>query len=109
MVSLNTEIANEGVASPYWGNLDAVGFFYIEPIEGDKEEKKLLKIVGANAPAILYSASRELYLFLAGRGPWLPLQWPTVHFADQELTSVGKDGEEEGHKATTNTGSDTEK
>ena len=68
---------------PYYGNIEVVGIFQMTPLPDDDEhESKARRIVGANCPAILFSAAREMFLIICGRGPWPAPQWPTVHFQD---------------------------
>lgn len=63
---------------------DLVGFF-----EVDKElnEEKIGDVVAANAPAILYSAARELILLITGRGPFPPFALPSASFIDETPSS----------------------
>jgi len=83
-VTLAVEMDGEkNELSPYFGEVEVVGMFRHAPVKGDdKDETRLRKIIGANAPAVLYSAAREMYLLVAGRGPWPAALWPTVHFQD---------------------------
>jgi preprotein translocase subunit SecB len=68
----------------YLITVELVGFF-----EVDKElpEDKIADVVAANAPAILYSAARELILLVTGRGPFPPFALPSVTFIDETPSS----------------------
>jgi len=83
-VTLTVDLDGEkNLLSPYTGKIEAVGVFRHAPVEDDDEdESKLRTIIGASAPAVLYSAAREMYLVVAGRGPWPAAIWPAVHFRD---------------------------
>ncbi|MDQ7010640.1 MAG: hypothetical protein Q9M29_02350 [Mariprofundaceae bacterium] len=73
----------ESERCPYQGSMEVVGLFRLPPVTGDDEhETKARRIIGANAPALLFSAAREMFLIVCGRGPWPAPQWPTVHFRD---------------------------
>jgi len=69
--------------SPYVAQIEVAGLFRHAPVDDDDEdESQLRRIIGASAPAILFSAAREMYMIVASRGPWFPEVWPTVHFRD---------------------------
>jgi len=74
----------------YLISVELVGFF-----EVDKEwpDDKIGDVVAANAPAILYSAAREIILLVTGRGPFPPFALPSASFVD-ETPSAKKRAEE---------------
>lgn len=67
-----------------------VGFFEIDK---DVPEGRIEDVIAANAPAILYSAARELVLLVTGRGPYPPLSLPSATFID-ETPSAQKHSEQ---------------
>lgn len=62
---------------PYKIALQIVGIFAINP---EPMPTNLERLITVNGASILYSAARELVLLLTGRGPWSPLQLPTINF-----------------------------
>jgi preprotein translocase subunit SecB len=70
--------------APYYIEAELVGFF-----EADKTipEDKIADLMTANAPAILYSAARELILLITGRGPFPPFSLPSATFIDETPSS----------------------
>ncbi len=67
---------------PYRINLHSVGTFtFANAGLQDAEKARLLAVTGVS---ILYSQAREYLLMLTARGPWGPLQLPTVSFIDSE-------------------------
>jgi len=70
--------------------VELVGFFEI-----DKElpEDRIADVVAANAPAILYSAAREIILLMTGRGPFPPFALPSATFIDETPSSKRKAAE----------------
>jgi preprotein translocase subunit SecB len=74
--------AGEGTLG-YRGEVVFAGIFTIAGMEND--EPMTLRILAANAPALLYSAARELVLTLTSRGPGSPVVLPTVNFTDIDL------------------------
>jgi preprotein translocase subunit SecB len=58
---------------PYEFNLSLVGFFEID----DPKQKDIVYI---NAPAMLYSAAREIIASITGRGPWGSVILPSINF-----------------------------
>jgi preprotein translocase subunit SecB len=58
---------------PYDFNLSLVGFFEVD-------DPKRKDIVYINAPAMLYSAAREIIVTITGRGPWGSVILPSVNF-----------------------------
>ena len=62
---------------PYEFSINIVGFF---EIVSELPESKLKILVSFNAPAMLYSAAREIIANVSGRGPWGPFLLPTVSF-----------------------------
>jgi len=83
---------------PYEGVMEAVGLFKFPNGSKALDEKKVLQIIGANGPAILYTAARELFLTVAGRGPWEPPCWPAVNFVDTKLEKVEANKPRKGRK-----------
>lgn len=71
---------------PYIVDLEAVGFFRVEPA-ASKEKAPFL--VQANGGAILYSAAREYLLVVTSRGPWPPITLPTTNFLSAAKFSRG--------------------
>lgn len=70
-----TPQADENV--PYGFSLSIVGFFKVH----DKYPKdKMEQLVHFNAPAILFSAAREVLATMTGRGPWGTILLPSVNF-----------------------------
>jgi len=94
-VTLTVELdAEKNEFAPYVGGIEVVGMFRHPPIEDDdKDETKLRRIIGATTPAILYSAAREMYLMVAGRGPLPAALLPTVHFRDTIPISANESNE----------------
>lgn len=74
---------------------ELIGFFEVDK---EMEEEKIGDVVAANAPAILYSAARELILLVTGRGPFPPFPLPSAHFIDE--TPSAKKRAEETRKAS---------
>ena len=76
--------ATEKKFCPYLIEAELVGFF-----EADKSisDDKVEDIVAANAPALLYSAARELVLLVTGRGPFPPFCLPSATFIDHTPSS----------------------
>lgn len=68
----------------YLISAELVGFFEVD--KGLPEEV-IGDVVAANAPAILYSAARELILLVTGRGPFPPFSLPSATFIDETPTS----------------------
>jgi preprotein translocase subunit SecB len=66
---------------PYEFNINVIGFF---EISSKLPESEVENMVGFNAPAMLYSAAREIIANISGRGPWGPFLLPTVSFMPQK-------------------------
>lgn len=64
---------------PYSFDITLVGFFSVTEIV---PEERINTVFDANAPAVLYSAAREVMAATLGRGPFRPLLLPAVHFLD---------------------------
>lgn len=82
IVEISISVAGkEGMpVAPYRINLHCVGTFaFSDATISDVEKERLLAVTGAS---ILYSQAREYLLMLTARGPWGPLQLPTVSFID---------------------------
>lgn len=92
-LKINSTPAEKNSCS-YTATVDLLGFF-----EVDKSfpEEKIGDIVSSNAPALLYSAARELILLVTGRGPFPPLSLPCSTFIDE--TPSAKKRAEESKKA----------
>ncbi len=93
-VTLSIDLSGkENENCPYHGKMEVVGLFRVQPVsEDDEKETKVRRIIGANGPAVLFSAAREMFLIICGRGPWPVPQWPTVHFKD----TIPEEDEEDG-------------
>ena len=78
----------------YVVSMELIGFF---EVDNDLPEDRIGDVVAANAPAILYSAARELILLITGRGPFPPLSLPSATFIDETPSSKKK--AEEAQKA----------
>lgn len=65
-------------------SVELVGFFEVEK---ELPEEQIGDVVVANAPAILYSAARELILLVTGRGPFPPFPLPSASFIDETPSS----------------------
>jgi preprotein translocase subunit SecB len=82
IVELGISVAGKenSPAPPYRINLHSVGTFtFANAGMPDVEKACLLRVTGVS---ILYSQAREYLLMLTARGPWGPLQLPTVSFID---------------------------
>lgn len=64
----------------YTFRVELVGFYEVSK-EYPAEKSEMM--VRANGPALLYSAARELIAMLTGRGPFKPVNLPTVTFIDE--------------------------
>src|SRR5215213_4988177 len=65
--------------SPYNFDITLIGYFQVdEAYPADKAEL----LVHANAPALLYSAAREILAIVTGRGPFPALVLPSATFLD---------------------------
>jgi len=74
-------------AGAYVATIELIGFF---EVDNDLPEGRIGDVVAANAPAILYSAARELILLITGRGPFSPLSLPSATFIDETPSSQKK-------------------
>ena len=63
----------------YFIDIELVGFF---EMHSSVPSEKVPALVAANAPALLFSAARELVMLITGRGPLPPLCLPSVTFVD---------------------------
>jgi preprotein translocase subunit SecB len=70
--------------APYHIEAELVGFFEAEKTV---PEDNIADLITANAPAILYSAARELILLITGRGPFPPFSLPSATFIDETPSS----------------------
>ena len=64
----------------YSFHVEVVGFYEVSK---NYPEEKAEALVRANGPALLYSAARELIATLTCRGPFAPVNLPTVTFIDE--------------------------
>ena len=78
-LQLNCEPAERNTGA-YVVTMELIGFF---EVDNDLPEDRIGDVVAANAPAILYSAARELILLITGRGPFPPLSLPSATFIDE--------------------------
>lgn len=62
---------------PYELEVEAVGFFSVNP---NFEHPDMDRLVQVNGASLLYSAAREYVMTVTGRGPWGPFLLPTVNF-----------------------------
>lgn len=70
-------LADKNDNTPYEFNLMIVGFFEVVK---DYPKEKAESLVHINAPALLYSAAREIIATITGRCPWGTILLPTVNF-----------------------------
>lgn len=78
-VSLELKLLPTGKeTTPYTGEFHAVGFFRVAD---DWPEERIMQLVEANGPALLYGALREMVISLTSRGPWPALTLESVTFA----------------------------
>jgi len=66
---------------PYEFSINVIGFF---EIDSKLPASKIEPLIRFNAPAMLYSAAREIIANVSGRGPWGPFLIPTVSFLPQK-------------------------
>jgi len=83
-LQLNCEPVEKN-AGAYVVSMELIGLF---EVDNDLAEDRIGDVVAANAPAILYSAARELILLITGRGPFPPLSLPSATFIDETPTSI---------------------
>jgi len=71
---------DEAGCPEYTFEIQVVGLFVV-----DKEfpAERTENMVRANGPAVLFSAVREMVANLTARGPFAPVQLPTVTFVDE--------------------------
>jgi len=62
---------------PYTAEIETVGFFAVPDLQ--KEQFDIDKLVKITGGAILYSAAREQILSITARGPFPPMQLPTIN------------------------------
>jgi len=82
-LQLNCEPVDKNAGS-YVVSMELIGFF---EVDNELSEDRIGDVVAANAPAILYSAARELILLITGRGPFPPLALPSATFIDETPSS----------------------
>lgn len=66
----------------YTFHAEVVGFYEVSKSFPEEKAEALVRI---NGPALLYSAARELIATLTGRGPFAPVNLPTVTFIDEAV------------------------
>lgn len=71
--------------------IELVGFF---EVENGYPENQIGDMVAANAPAVLYSAARELLILITGRGPFPIFSLPCATFIDETPSAKKKLAEE---------------
>lgn len=73
---------------PYSFKVSLVGYFHVDAAM--KEDADANALVYANAPAILFSAAREMLALVTARGPYPAVILPTVSFHDdaEELAAA---------------------
>lgn len=90
MVALAVRNKPEDIASdPYNYEIKATGFMTVHKTV---PEDKMMKLVAANAPALLYSAMREMLGMIASRGPFPMRHLPSVMFTDMQLSKPALTG-----------------
>lgn len=62
---------------PYSFEIVVVGYFRLGE---EVPDESIVRVLDANAPALLYGTAREALATSVGRGPFRPLILPTVHF-----------------------------
>jgi preprotein translocase subunit SecB len=67
---------------PYSFSITMVGLFRLPKAKDITEEKTVNLLLYANAPAVLYSAAREVLATVTGRGPYPAIMLPSVTFID---------------------------
>lgn len=75
---------SEGKAATYEGRVEVVGYFRV--VQSDLPEENQLRLIAVNAPAMLFSAAREVVANLTARGRNGPFLLPSVTFVDIEIT-----------------------
>lgn len=64
---------------PYTFDISLVGYFRID---GEHTQEHINLLIYVNAPAVLYSAAREILATATGRGPYPAIMLPSVTFID---------------------------
>jgi preprotein translocase subunit SecB len=89
--------AKDTAVAAHYGEITYVGIFTV--IEGYPNEK-MNRLIGVNAPSILYSSIRELVALLTGRGSTRMVLLPTVSFIENVVVSLQEaTGEKESESA----------
>jgi preprotein translocase subunit SecB len=79
-VELRVTFGAKGVKRPaYKGEATYVGIF---TVADDYPKEKMYRLIGVDAPSILYSSIRELVALLTGRGATKTVLLPTVSFIE---------------------------
>lgn len=68
-------------------DIQIAGFFTVEK---EYPPEKASQMVRANGPALLFGAVREMASLLTSRGPFEPVQLPSVSFVDEAQSDVKK-------------------
>ena len=66
----------------YSFHIESVGFYDVSDNFPAEKSEQLVRV---NGPALLYSAARELIAMLTCRGPFAPVNLPTVTFIDEAV------------------------
>jgi preprotein translocase subunit SecB len=66
-------------------DIQIAGFFTVEK---EYPQDKASQMVRANGPALLYGAVREMVTLLTSRGPFDPVQLPSVTFVDESRSAT---------------------
>lgn len=83
-VTVRSKDEKEGTY-PYSFQLTFIGFFRVAK---EYPSDRIEQMVKANAPALLYSASRELLLSVSGRGRFPAILLPSVTFIEPPKTAA---------------------
>lgn len=79
-VELRVKFTAKGVKQPaYKGEVTYVGIF---TLDDDCPEQRMYRLIGVDAPSILYSSVRELVALLTGRSSAKTVLLPTVSFIE---------------------------
>jgi preprotein translocase subunit SecB len=97
--------AKNSVVAAHHGEITYVGIFTV--IEGYPEEA-MNRLIGVNAPSILYSSIRELVALLTGRSSTKAVLLPTVSFIENVVVSPTEEEKEAARTATSATATRTQ-
>jgi preprotein translocase subunit SecB len=85
-VILDIQVSSDKSA-PYKLDLQVTGLFEVASGYSEDKINDLIRITGTS---ILYSGAREFILGITSRGPWGPLQLPTLSFIEPNHPEVPK-------------------